>query len=271
MPLVADFDYSYNDLLSAYSSLGVTSGRMIYVGADLARLMRYQEPGRENLLSGHLRALRELLGPSGTLFVPTASLHLCNTDIVFDLETTASRDMGIFAEYVRNYPGAVRSFHPFWSVAGIGMAAADLVNDVPRHSYGGGSIFQRFIEHDVLGVNIGKSPHYSISVVHHIETVVGVPYRYTKEFMHPVRRDGRVKREPFYMSVLYRDCDIARDQNFKIFENHARYGGLKEVKLGRGKAWSFSHADFFKTTADFLSRDIYGWLDHPPTKRPYRN
>lgn len=263
-------DYGYSDLLSAYAQLGVAPGRLIYVGADLTRLMRYEEPGRENLLAAHLRALRELLGPAGTVFVPTASLNLCNTDIVFDVQATASSDMGLFAEYVRTRADAVRSFHPFWSVAGIGPAAAELLKDVPRHSYGWGSVFQRFVEHDVLGVNIGKSPHFSISVIHHIETVVGVPYRYTKEFIHPVRRGGVVTQEPFYLSVLYRDCDIVRDQNRKIFDNYARHGKLKEVTVGRGKAWSFSHAAFFKTTVDFLSRDIYAWLDHPPAKRPYQ-
>jgi aminoglycoside 3-N-acetyltransferase len=271
MSFTAGYDYSYDDLLSAYSQLGVSPGRMIYVGADLTRLMRYEEPGRESLLAAHLRALRELLGPSGTVFVPTASLNLCNTDIVFDVQTTESSNMGLFAEYVRKRPDAIRSFHPFWSVAGIGPAATDLLNEVPRHSYGWGSVFQRFVEHDVLGVNIGKSPHFSISVIHHIETVVGVPYRYTKEFIHPVRRGGEIKREPFYLSVLYRDSDIVRDQNRKIFDNHARHGALKEVELGRGKAWSFSHAAFFKTTADFLSRDVYGWLDHPPARRPYQS
>lgn len=264
------YEYDYDDLLSAYAALGVAPGRLIYVGADLAKLLRYREPGRENLLSAHLRAFRELLGPTGTLFVPTASLNLCNTDIVFDLDATESNDMGVFAEYVRRQPDAIRSFHPFWSVAGIGPAAGDILNDFRRHAYGWGSVFQRFIEHDVLGVNIGKSPHYSISAVHHVETAVGVPYRYTKEFIHPVLRQGRVEREPFYLSVLYRDCDIVRDQNRKIFENFARRGGLREVAVGRGHAWSFSHAEFFKATADFLSRDLYGWLERPPTVRPYQ-
>jgi aminoglycoside 3-N-acetyltransferase len=264
------YDYDYRDLLSAYSALGVSTGRLIYVGADLARLLRYREPGRENLVSAHLRAFRELLGPTGTVFVPTASLNLCNTDIVFDADKTQATDMGIFAEYVRKQPEAIRSFHPFWSVAGIGPAASDLLNDVSRHAYGWGSVFQRFVEHDVLGVNVGKSPHYSISVVHHVETVVGVPYRYTKEFIHPVLRKGRVEREPFYLSVLYRGCDISRDQNRKIFKNFVKRGTLRKAMLGRGDAWSFSHAEFFQVTTEFLSRDLYGWLEQPPTQRPYQ-
>lgn len=265
-----DYDYDYAGLLKAYSSLGVAPGRCVYVGADLIRLMRYKEPGRIQVLNAHLRAFRELLGPTGTLFVPTASLNLCNSQIVFDPESTPSADMGVFAEYVRQQPDAVRSFHPFWSVTGVGPAAAEFLGKISRHAYGWGSIFQHFVERDVLGVNIGRSAHYSISVIHHIETVIGVPYRYTKEFMHPVLRAGKVSIEPFYLSVLYRECDIVRDRNRKIFENFSKYGTMKTAEIGRGNAWSFSHKQFFDVTTELLQRDIYAWLERPPTLRPYQ-
>lgn len=265
------FDYDFDNILAAYSALGVGPGRMVFVGSDFIRLMRYRETGQEALLSAHLRAFIELIGPTGTLFVPTASLNLCNTDIVFDPDQTPSTDMGIFSEYVRTRAGAVRSFHPFWSVSGIGPAALKLLDNVSRHAYGWGSVFQRFVEHDVLGVTIGISPHYSISVIHHIETVVGVPYRYNKEFVHPVLRDGSVMQEPFYLSVLYPDCDITRDQNRKIFDNFGRRGSLRSISLGRGKVWSFSHREFFEVTTRLLQNDIYSWLEKPPTKRPYQH
>ena len=36
-----------------------------------------------------------------SIFVPSATLNLCNTSIPFDLEHTPSDKMGPFAEYVR--------------------------------------------------------------------------------------------------------------------------------------------------------------------------
>jgi len=271
MPSGKHYDYDFDDLLRVYATLGVREGRDIYVTSDLSRLMRYREPGRDALLASHLRALQELLGPTGTLFVPTASLNLCNTGIMFDPDVTPSADMGVFAEYVRTRPNAVRSFHPFWSFAGIGPAAPKFLHDVSRHGYGWGSVFQRFVSNDVLGLNVGLSPHYSISVIHHIETVVGVPYRYNKEFIHPVLRAGREVKEPFYLNVLYRKCDIVRDKNQKIFNHFQRCGTLKDAVLGRGKAYSFSHAEFFRVTAELLKQDIYAWLEQPPTRRPYQH
>jgi aminoglycoside 3-N-acetyltransferase len=163
-----DWDYDFDDLLRVYSAPGVKPGASIFVASDLAPLMRYREPGRDEVLDAHLRALLELLGSEGTLFVPTASLNLCNTDQPFEPETTPSADMGVFSEHVRTRAHAVRSFHPFWSLAGVGPAAREILADVSRHAYGWGSVFQRFVERDVMGVNVGKAPRLAIPVIHYL-------------------------------------------------------------------------------------------------------
>jgi aminoglycoside 3-N-acetyltransferase len=269
---LSQFDYDRDDLLDAYSKLGLSSGRMVYVGSDLVKLLRYRVPGKDAMLAAHLDVMRELLGPRGTLFVPTASLNLCNTDIPFDPAVTPSSDMGIFSEYVRCQCDAIRSFHPFWSVTGIGPRAAELLNSVSRHAYGHGSIWQKFVELDVLALTIGTHPRFSVSVIHYIEAIVGVPYRYTKEFLHPVIRAKQKTVEPFYLSVLYRDCDIIRDKNRKIFGHFERVGNLRREPVGRrGYAWSFSQAEFFKVISRLMLEDIYCWLERPPVTTPYRN
>ena len=72
--------YTYNDLVTAYRDLGVKSGRVIYVTSDLGRLMAFEKPGKQDVLEAHYEALTELIGSSGTLVVPTASMDICNTD-----------------------------------------------------------------------------------------------------------------------------------------------------------------------------------------------
>ena len=267
---MADY-YTYSDLLGAYAALGVRRGSLVFVTSDLVRLMRFEEPGASVVLDAHLRAFRELLGPEGTLFVPTSSLDLCNTDTVFDPLTTPSFQMGAFSEYIRTREGAVRSFHPFWSVAGLGPAAAPILSNVSRHAYGWNSVFQRLVEADVLGVAVGKHPRLAIPVIHHIETVIGVPYRYNKEFMQAVRRNGKIEREPFYLSVLRRDSDLVRDGNRTILSHFVdRRGPMREASIGRGQAWSYSHKAFFDTTVDLLSETPYAWLERSPTERPWQ-
>lgn len=94
-----------------------------------------------------VQALLDVLGPAGTLVVPTHTSE--NTDPAswqhppappeqwatirheapgFDLERTpASRWMGRLAELVRTWPGALRSNHPQVSVAALGPHAATIV------------------------------------------------------------------------------------------------------------------------------------------------
>ncbi|MEV5209141.1 AAC(3) family N-acetyltransferase [Micromonospora sp. NPDC053740] len=96
-------------------------------------------------------ALRDVLGPAGTLLVPTQTdgnsttsrAHLAATARMdraqreryeaalpgWDRRTTPSQRMGALAEYVRCAPGAVRSDHPQTSFAALGPQARQLTDN----------------------------------------------------------------------------------------------------------------------------------------------
>ena len=257
-------------LVAAYRSLGVAPGRVVLVAADFAPMLESASADRQALLGDHLRAMQGILGPGGTVVVPTATLNLCNTNIAFDPEVTPSHRMGAFAEFVRQQPGAKRSFHPFWSLSALGGDAAGLVNDVSRHPFGMNSVWSRLVEADALSLHVGIAPRLSISVTHHIELVCGVPYRYTREFMHPVRRGDHVAVEPFYHFCTYLDSDLVRDKNRRLFENFAATGLVSQVDVARGTVWSLPLAAYFRRGCDYVSRNLYAWLQREPTIRPWQ-
>src|SRR4051812_41951163 len=62
----------------------------------------------ENGPLGLIAALREAIGPRGTLVMPT----MTDGESVFDPKTTPTVDMGITAETFWRQPGVVRSTHP---------------------------------------------------------------------------------------------------------------------------------------------------------------
>lgn len=261
--------YSYNDLVNAYASLGVRQAGIIHVTGNLMYLMEYEEAGRDALLEGHFRSLLNHLGPEGTVVVPTHTLNLCNTENVFDPQSTPCTN-GVFSEYVRTQPEAVRSFHPFASYSALGKDAKGICENVARHAYGPETPMARMIEADTLSIHIGLHPEVSSSIVHHVEMQMGVPYRYTKEFMHPVARHDRTVMEPFYLYVWYQQCEIVRDRNKKIFGHFMEKHQLRQVKVGRGYIFSYSMGDFYKSMIEFLRDDIYGWLRDVPQTKPYR-
>lgn len=261
--------YSYDDLLKAYSQLGVGKGRVVYVGASLPYLREFETPGKTAVLDAHYNALMSLLGEDGTIAVFTQSTPLCNTDTPFDVNETPSIS-GIFSEYIRKKKGAYRSFHPFSSYAAIGKRAREITQDVARHAYGPETPMARMIALDTLCISIGIPPRLTCSTIHQAELAMGVPYRYVKEFEHPVVRDGKIVNELFYLYVWYRECNVKRNLLVKIFEQFSARHEIKSVDVGKGQIYSYSMREFYDCVIQLLKEDIYIWLNEIPEIKPYR-
>lgn len=95
-----------------------------------------------------VQALLDVLGPSGTLVVPTQTGDLSDPALwtsppvpeawwetvraatpAYDPRITPSRGVGVVPETVRTWPGARRSAHPQTSFAALGARAAEVVAD----------------------------------------------------------------------------------------------------------------------------------------------
>ncbi len=259
-----------SELTNCLSDLGLGFGENVYVTGNMGALgkVRIKKALKQEIF---LKSFQNNIGKTGTIFSPAASMNLCNTDIPFDINKTPSHEMGAFAEFIRFLPNSVRSFHPFWSIAGVGPEAKRLKR-VSRHAYGVGSPWSHFLDLDVRQINMGVDPANAVTLIHHIETVVGVPYRYTKEFMHPIAFGNEVKIEPFYQSVFYRDTDtikrILRNQHY--FSELDLKGLVVKSQHSSGLEFtSFKMRDFYDVALEFFLDDIYNYLEDPPSIRPY--
>ena len=264
-------DYTYHDIKNAYERIGVKRGDTVLLKTDMRYLGNFESDQKKNILSAHFNALSELINlDMGTIVVATSSTFLCNTDTPFDLDQTPS-ERGVFTEYIREMKGAVRSFHPFVSHTAIGKNAKEICGNVSRQAYGPGTPKERMLELDTLYISMGLKPNLTCSLVHYIEFVMGAPYRYVKEFIHPVKRGSKIIYEPFYLYVYYLESKIKRDQNVKIFDRFHNEGNkIAEASLGRGKLYSYSMKDFYRCVIKAFQDDIYIWLKEPPTIRPYQ-
>ncbi|RAU23553.1 hypothetical protein CU669_00135 [Paramagnetospirillum kuznetsovii] len=262
--------YTYDELVAAYAELGVERGRLVYLTSDIGKLFTFETPGKTAVLEAHYRALLDLIGPEGTLVIPTANLNLCNTDILFDPANTPSHNVGMLSEFIRRQPGVRRSMHPFESYAAVGSLAADIIDDASRHAFGPESPEGRMAERDALSVSIGLYPRFSCSTMHHVEHLMAVPYRYTKEYMHPVLRDGVRQVEPFYRMVRYADSDIERSFGQYVFEDFTACHTIRKADVGRGSIYAYSMGEFVKSAVSSFKRDPYIWCVRPPELRPWR-
>lgn len=115
--------------------LGVPDGGTVMVHTSL-RSLGWVVGGAQTVLA----ALRDAVGPEGTLVMPTQSWQLCDPAFLqeapsawwptirahlplYDPALTPSQTMGIVAELFRTTPGAIRSPHPHRSVTAVGPQA----------------------------------------------------------------------------------------------------------------------------------------------------
>lgn len=264
-------DYNFLDIKEAYKKLGIGAEKIVLLKTNLATLGRYESSEKNKILMAHYDAIVELMDFSqSTLVVSTATTSLCNTNIPFNPKKTPS-EMGMLTEYIRTRKESIRSFHPFDSWAAIGKDAKFICEDISRHAFGPETPKDRMINLGTTCVSLGANPRFTCSVVHHVEFMMGVPYRYVKEFEHPVIRNNNTTIEPFYLYVWYRQSDIKRNLNVKIFEEFKKDGNIiKKASLGRGTIFSYNLTDFYHSAVKAFKNDIYIWLNEAPIFRPYQ-
>lgn len=109
-----------SQIATGLRELGLATGDLVQVHSSLSAL-GHVEGGAEAVVD----ALLDVLGPEGTLMVPTFN-H--GTAEVFDVRTTPSIN-GAITEAVRRRPEAYRSVHPTHPCAAIGPLAEMLTNE----------------------------------------------------------------------------------------------------------------------------------------------
>lgn len=259
--------YTYDDIRSALLNLNIERGDTLLIRADLRYLGMYSD-GVSNLTKDLFAIFSDLVDLSeGTIVVPTGCLSLCNTTIPYHPEKTPS-ELGVFSEFVRHIPGAIRSFHPFFSYTAIGKKAHEICADHPRSAFGLNTPKDKLISMGAKAISIGASPRFTCTTVHHAEFMVGVPYRYVKEFIHPVYRNGEILNEPFYLYVMYRTSDMKRNNNVKLWATFP--GWLATAPLGAAHVYSYSIKEFYQHCVKKMQEDFFIYLDEEPDVKPYR-
>lgn len=142
-PAMPDRMHTVSSLRAAFAEAGVRSGMTLLVHSRMSAIGGWICGGVEALVL----ALLDTLGPEGTLMVPTHSSD--NTEPsqwqnppvppewwdtiraempAFDPATAVTRHMGLLAETVRKWPGAIRSAHPIGSFAAVGSYADEITS-----------------------------------------------------------------------------------------------------------------------------------------------
>ncbi|MGH9163697.1 MAG: AAC(3) family N-acetyltransferase [Vicinamibacteraceae bacterium] len=174
------------DVTEQLVALGVQRGGVLIVHTAFSKVAPV-EGGPKGLIA----ALREALGFTGTLVMPSMS---DDDDHVFDRERTPCRSMGVVADTFWRMPGVLRSDSPH-AFAAIGPGAKVITAPHPVEvPHGLDSPVGRVYELDgrVLLLGVG---HDADTTVHLAENLAGVRYRVPKYAM--VLEGGKAKRHEY--------------------------------------------------------------------------
>ena len=201
---VNDDTYSRSALVGALRQVGLREGDVVYCQVSSGALERIQlaRPGEEGIQFLCL-ALREVIGPEGTLVVPSFSFSFEKNED-FDIEQTRSVDgkwgASVFVEYFRRLPGAVRSNDPDCSVVAVGPKANELLTGLPNTTFGKDCVYDRLLTAGgkicCIGTSLGDTPF-----LHYIEEMLNVPFRYKKLFTGKVVAQGRSRKAGWIRSI----------------------------------------------------------------------
>jgi aminoglycoside 3-N-acetyltransferase len=217
------------NVIEAFKRCGVGRGDVLMLHADAMALGQLPPMSREARFDVLFEGLDGLLGPAGTLVMPTFTYSFTKGE-PFDVGATPSA-VGLLSEAFRTRPGVRRSRDPIFSVAARGRLADRFAGAATDDCFGPTSAFALLAEHDAWLMCLA-CPLDRLTFTHYVEQALGVDYRYFKTFSG-VRRDGQVETPA---RVRYFVRDLGRDTVIDLSRLKAALleaGTLKAAPVGR--------------------------------------
>ena len=218
----------------------------------------YVEGGAETVVGG----LMDVLGPDGTLVVPTftypsAYAESRDTRWIFDPVETPSA-MGAITNAVRNRPGSRRSIHLWHSVAALGPLAGRLTTVGGTSAWDAESPMAWVLRNDGLLLLLGV-PYQNLTAIHVWEVEFGVDYRVESDFERRVRRpDGSVGP---LVSRVHARTETHPGSDFNRFgERMEAAGNVNVGHVGNAVARLFSARDAYNLAKTMYDLDARSFL-----------
>ena len=256
--------FDFLEICEALDKLNLQTSEIVLTHSSLMHLGYYQDENYPDVCYALEESFRRIIGDKGTIVVPTFNFGFCRGE-TFDIDHTRSDKMGVFSEYIRNHPEAIRSKHPMQSIAALGGFSADICEPDTYSCFAVNGPISKMIDAKAKLVLIGAS-FQAASLIHFVEERLNVPYRYFKKFSGLyVNEKARVHETREY-SMFVRDSAANPILKLEILENEmASRGLLHTVKLGGGKAVSCTFEDFITVATEMITNNPYCLLENPQT------
>ena len=254
------YDYSYENIVESLKNIGLVKNDKIFIHSNIGFFGKLKNCfDSTDYYREFKKAIIEVIGIDGTLAVPTFSYSFTNNEI-FDFSKTPST-CGIFSEMIRLDPESTRSIDPNFSVAAIGRDAKFFTDNMPKHSFGPDSFWDRFLKNDgkICNFNFDSGSTF----FHFVEKTINVPYRYDKKFSGKILKNNKIMEENWFHFVFDHEKKIYWP-NFEKFNKKAIELGLVKISnLGKGQITCIRTKDIFTLIQNELKNNPTFLIDGP--------
>lgn len=257
-----NYHYTRDDLLRAIEGVGIRSGDTVSLQVSLGRLglPLGVERTYAALSDFAIDAFLEVLGPEGTLVVPTYTYSI-GRGTVFEVETTPS-SIGEFPEVFRRRRGVVRSRDPMMSSAALGPNAHAILRQISNQCYGVGSVFDNLTKKNAVICTLGLGMWWA-TFCHYIEKIADAPFRFDKLFRGLVRECGQETEEEWIYFAAPRVSNCA--SNSIALEKKANCRSLIRIaSVGRSEIHAVFASDYLEFGVKELRKNPWLTAKGPP-------
>ena len=224
----------YIKLKDIAKSFGLQTGDKVMISSDVKRLLydcvTHEDNVDMNLL---LDSVIDIIGPSGTLLIPTFNWDFCK-GIPFDYHKTPCKT-GSIGKAALKREDFKRTKHPIYSFAIWGKDKEKLCTIDNKSSFGADSVFGYCKDHNVKNLFIDVECQHSFTFVHYVEEQVGVSYRYLKDFTAGyIDENGTESEKTYSMNVR----DLEKDVFITIYPYEEEF-----VKAGVSRRFQINSID----------------------------
>lgn len=243
-------------IAQAFRDCGISYGDVVMLHSDALFLAQLPPMSPEERYDTLFNVLDEVLGPDGTLVVPTFTYSFTKGEIYSIADTPST--VGVLSEHFRKLVGVKRSHDPIFSIAARGRHAKQFAETGIADCFGPQSAFGLLEAHNAWLVCLGCSLD-RITFVHYVEQKAKVNYRYFKSFSGVIEDNG--KRTSAEISYYVRDLD--RNSVIDLSYLSKRLAGkklLSSVPVGRVGLSAIRSHDFLEEASLLLANNPSGLI-----------
>lgn len=199
----------------------INQGDLVYVISDVLELAKVTRNNGEKFdAKDFLSTLIHKVGKEGTVVIPTFNWDFCEGK-TFDYNKTSGKT-GALGNAALKDERFKRTKHPIYSFAVCGRGQEDICSIDTEDSFGESTVFGYLYRNNAKAFVIGLNALEGLTMVHYVEQIIGVPYRYFKTFEGKyIDEQGaeQIKRASMYVRDLKIDPEEDMEHLSQILED----------------------------------------------------